>query len=307
MSPRIKTTSTTSGDAIVARLFKRFEGVISPESMALTYRLFDKPLDDPAHRGDGYCDGSHYTYRGDAAFYPASVCKLFYAVAAYAWEKAGRIDLDHEDRRALREMIRYSSNEATCYVLGRLTDTENGRVLDDEAMQDWWQKRQVVQAFYDTWDNEAFTGLRLWHGTYEDSPYGREHAVRQHGGNRMSPLAAATMMQEIIMGRAVSASASALIRDDLCRDRERAAPNGPETLPDQVVGFVSQDVPSSIRIWSKAGLTAQTRHDVAYFQSESGASCIAAIFTSGLAAAANEDVLPAFGREIAGLLGAHDD
>lgn len=302
MSDRNPQSGTAAGDEIVARLLSRFDGIISSETLALTYRLYDRPLDDPANAIGRFADRPHYAYRADAPFYPASVCKLFYAVAAHAWEKDGRMVLDDEDRRALSTMIRYSSNEATCYMLGRLTGTENGRVLDDAAMDAWWAKRQVVQAYFDGWDYPEFDGLRLWHGTYEDSPYGRENAVRRHGSNLMTPLAAATLVQEIVAGRAVSPSASATIRDDMCRDRERRGPADPDTLPDQVEGFVSQEVPLSTRIWSKAGLTSHARHDVAYFLAESGKSCIAAIFTSGPAAAASTRVLPAFGTEIARLL-----
>src|SRR5271156_3668826 len=54
-------------------------------------------------------------HRGDAPVYPASVVKLFYLVAAHRWMEDGKISDTPELRRALRDMIVDSSNEATAY------------------------------------------------------------------------------------------------------------------------------------------------------------------------------------------------
>lgn len=286
------------GDGIVARLLERFSS-ISANTLALTFRLYDTPLD---RASDRYSTAAHYAFRADVSFYPASVCKLFYAVAAHAFVAEGRMALDDEDRRAMRLMIRDSSNEGTCYLLGRLTGTENGAVLDETAMRDWWERRQAVQRYFNGWGYPEFEGLRVWHGTYEESPYGREKAVRAHGMNRMSALAAATLMHDVMAGRAVSARASAAVREDMDRAAARVSDGPYEGLADPIREYMAQDIPLATRIWSKPGLTSDTRHDVVCFQGPRERSCIAAIFTSGAAASADTKLLPAFGREVAALL-----
>ena len=73
--------------------------------------------------------------------YPASVIKLFYLAAAHRWMEDNRLRDTPELRRAMRDMIVESYNEATHYVVDLLTDTtsdhhlhnnmcsEKGRVL----------------------------------------------------------------------------------------------------------------------------------------------------------------------------------
>src|SRR5262245_19623936 len=59
-------------------------------------------------------DGQPLTasFRGDAPIYPASVVKLFYLVAAHQWMEDGKIKDTEELRRAMRDMIVESYNEA---------------------------------------------------------------------------------------------------------------------------------------------------------------------------------------------------
>ena len=56
------------------------------------------------------------SYRGAVPIYPASVIKLFYMAAAHRWMEDGKIKDSEELRRALRDMIVESYNEATHYV-----------------------------------------------------------------------------------------------------------------------------------------------------------------------------------------------
>jgi hypothetical protein len=65
-------------------------------------------------------------YHGDAAFYPASVCKLFYLNAAHAWLQSGRLEETPELDRAIHDMIVSSSNDATQLVVDMLTGTTGG-------------------------------------------------------------------------------------------------------------------------------------------------------------------------------------
>src|SRR6266550_2058785 len=57
------------------------------------------------------------SFRGNERIYPASVVKLFYLVAAQRWLEDKKIEDTPELRRALKDMIVDSSNEATQYVV----------------------------------------------------------------------------------------------------------------------------------------------------------------------------------------------
>ena len=77
------------------------------------------------------------SYRGDVPIYPASVVKLFYLVAAHQWIEDGKIQDSEELRRAMRDMIVDSYNEATHYVLDRVTETTSGPELPPDEMKAW--------------------------------------------------------------------------------------------------------------------------------------------------------------------------
>src|SRR6185369_541750 len=78
------------------------------EEKQLSITLID--LRDPAQPQQA-------SFRGNERIYPASVVKLFYLAAAHRWLEDKKIDDTPELRRALKDMIVDSSNEATQYVV----------------------------------------------------------------------------------------------------------------------------------------------------------------------------------------------
>src|SRR4051812_8300724 len=101
-------------DATVAATFEKYPS-LKKEELAIT------AIDLKQH-------GHPMTarYHGDVAIYPASVIKLFYLEAAHRWMEDGKIKDTPELRRAMKDMIVLSYNEATHYVLDVLTDTTSG-------------------------------------------------------------------------------------------------------------------------------------------------------------------------------------
>src|SRR5437867_10783621 len=100
-------------DDAVQQTLANFAGKqLKPDQLAVT--LVD--LRDPQHP-------ARAGYRGDAQIYPASVVKLFYLVAAHRWLEDGKLYDTYELRRALRDMIVQSYNEATHYVADMPTCT----------------------------------------------------------------------------------------------------------------------------------------------------------------------------------------
>jgi beta-lactamase class A len=104
-------------DNAAAAALRQFASRLQSNQLALT--LIDlTPGNAPAQA----------SVRGDAPMYPASVIKLFYLAAAQRWLEDGKLADTGELRRALRDMIVDSCNEATHYVV-ELTTQAAARLL----------------------------------------------------------------------------------------------------------------------------------------------------------------------------------
>src|SRR6476659_4108504 len=88
------------------------------------------------------------SFRGNERVYPASVVKLFYLVATHRWLEDKKIEQTPELTRALKDMIVDSSNEATQYVVDVLTHTTGGYELPPKEMEEWQDKRNVVNRYF---------------------------------------------------------------------------------------------------------------------------------------------------------------
>ena len=71
--------------------------------------------------------------RGAVPIYPASVIKLFYLAATHRWLEDGKLTDTPELRRAMKDMIVDSSNDATHYLIDLLTETTSGPACDSSA------------------------------------------------------------------------------------------------------------------------------------------------------------------------------
>src|SRR5438552_2355373 len=103
----LKTTRSASLQQLVNRSVRQTLETFAPkklETNQIAVTLID--LTDPQKPGQA-------GYRGSEQIYPASVIKLFYLVAAHRWMEDGKLKDTEEFRRALRDMIVDSLNEAT--------------------------------------------------------------------------------------------------------------------------------------------------------------------------------------------------
>ena len=86
------------------------------------------------------------SYRGEVFFYPCSVIKVFYMVAAQAALEEGRIVQTAELDRATSDMITWSSNTATNYIIDIITGTTGDTDLPEDEMPRWVAARNKVNA-----------------------------------------------------------------------------------------------------------------------------------------------------------------
>ena len=89
------------------------------------------------------------SYRGETAFYPASVCKLFYLNAAHAWLESGKLkEKTPELDRAIHDMVASSSNDATQLSSICLPARPEARKSRPHEMAPWLEKRNAVNRYY---------------------------------------------------------------------------------------------------------------------------------------------------------------
>ena len=233
--------------------------------------------------------GSH---RGDVKIYPASVIKLFYLEAAHRWMEDGKIQDTAELRRAMKDMIVESYNEATHYVIDVLTGTSSGQELPPDEMKEWAHKRNAINRYF---ESRGFTNINANQKPWGEGPYGRERIFvgeKYTNRNMLTTDATARLLTEIVTGHAVSPKRSAEMLELMTRD-----PFSPTTNPDdQAHGFPGPAVPRGAKLWSKAGWTSQTRHDAACIEFANGKKLVLIIFTVNHA---NErDLIPSLARGV---------
>ncbi len=217
------------------------------------------------------------SFRGNERVYPASVVKLFYLVAVHRWLEDKKIQETDELKRAVRDMIVVSSNEATQYVVDVLTHTTGGYELSPKEMEEWQNQRNVVNRYY---SSLGFTNINVNQKTFCEDAYGREKVSRGPNGenrNKLTTDATARLLSEIVTGRAVNATRSAQMMELLKRDVSGTSTDN----DDQGHGFtgIALQGVSGAKLWSKAGWTSTTRHDAAYIELPNGAKFVLVIFT----------------------------
>jgi len=232
------------------------------------------------------------SYRGDALVYPASVVKLFYLAAAHRWLEDGRLSDSTELRRALRDMIVDSYNEATHYVVDVLTGTTSGPELTPDALRAWVDQRNAVNRWFVSLSYP--TDINMNKKPWCEGPYGREKqaidALRPNR-NLLTTDATARLFTEIALDRLVTPERCGQMRTLLSRD-----PGAKPTPEDQITGFIANGLPRGAKLWSKAGWTSETRHDSALIELPGGRRVVLVIFTTGHAT--EVELLPRLARSV---------
>ncbi len=217
-------------------------------------------------------------FRGNERVYPASVVKLFYLVAAHRWLEDKKIEQTPELTRALRDMIVDSSNEATQYVLDVLTHTTGGYELPPKEMEEWQYQRNAVNRYF---ASLGYTNINVNQKTFCEDAYGRERVSRGPNGenrNKLTTDATARLMMEIVTGKAANAARTAQMMELLKREYTGHS-DDPDDQGHSFTGIALQGR-EGVRLWSKAGWTSTTRHDVAYIELPDGLKFVLATFTT---------------------------
>lgn len=219
------------------------------------------------------------SFRGEERIYTASVVKLFYLAAAHRWLEDGRLKQTDELKRALRDMIIDSSNDATGYVLDVLTGTSSGIELPPAEMRKWQEKRNAVNHYF---TSLGYTNINVNQKTFCEDAYGRENFGRGAKGenrNKLTTNATARLLAEIATRRIVTPARSEQMLELLKRDFSGKS-NDADDQAHGFTGIALKDY-AGARLWSKAGWTSSVRHDAAYIELPNGARFVLVTFTEG--------------------------
>jgi len=255
------------------------------EEKQLSITLVD--LTGPAHPRTA-------SFRGNERVYPASVVKLFYLVAAHRWLDDKKIEDTPELRRAMKDMIVDSSNEATQYIVDVLTHTTGGYELSPQEMEEWQYQRNAVNRYF---GGLGYTNINVNQKTFCEDAYGREQVSRGPKGenrNKLTTDATARLLTEIVTRKAVTPTRSTLMMELLKRDYAGKS-SDPDDQGHGFTGIALQGL-EGVKLWSKAGWTSTTRHDAAYLELPNGVRFVLVTFTTEHA---NErEIIPSVARVV---------
>src|ERR1043165_7980571 len=214
------------------------------------------------------------SFHGNERVYPASVVKLFYLVAAHRWLEDKKIEQTPELTRAIKDMLVDSSNDATQYVVDVLTHTTSGYELPPKEMEQWQYQRNAVNRYF---SSLGYTNINVNQKAFCEDAYGREHVSRGPNGenrNKLTTDATARLMMEIVTGKIANPARTSAMMELLKRENP-----GQSNDPDhQGLGFtgIALKGREGFHLWSKAGWTSTTRHDVAYVEMPDGGKFVLA-------------------------------
>ena len=283
---------------LVARLESEGRAGLS-DQLSITWLAFDRPL---TGQEPSILPPRGASHGGDRLRYPASVVKLVYLVAAEAWLQKALLREEPEMRRALAAMIQDSSNDATSYVVDRLSGTTSGPALRPEEAAAWESQRQLVNGWLASLHWPELAGCNACQKTWGDGPYGREklfYGEALENRNRLSTEATARLLHGVMASELVSPPACRRMQALLSRSLD--LPGCALDPENQVDGFLGEGLPPESRLWSKAGWMSQARHDAAYVEPPQGAPFLLVVMSEGDRCAADATLLPAIARAVAGV------
>ncbi len=258
------------------------------------------------------CAPVGYAHNGDWHCYPCSLVKAFHLVHVLKVleDETANAPVDLDD--AIRDMIMWSSNTATNYVIDFVTGTTGDTYLAPDDYARWQNRREGVNRFFEDLEWPEWHGCNLNQKLNGDIRYGREAQLAGPDGsylNSLTPHACARLFHELFCGALpLSDTSRARAQATLKRDR-----NGPDAgLPAyQLAEYLGAGMPREAEVWSKGGFTPWTgdprtsfyRHDLMRVVMPDAAPVVLAIMTRGEQISDNGPrVFPLIGALLADML-----
>ena len=276
-------------------ILDRFEKEGRPSlqnNIAITWIRYDNQTPSAS---TGYGTG----WNSKKNYYPASIVKIVYALATQIWIKRDLINETDELRRALHEMIANSNNDATSYILDLLTGTTSGPSLNKQNFEAWKIQRQLIN---DWLEELQWTEIKNWNcsqKTWNEGPFGREkdfYGENNENRNSMTTDGSARIFESLMTKEMLPKVASEKLIKNFLRSLDPFIRK--QDLNNQVDGFLGEGLPYASKLWSKAGLMSEVRHDVAWWEAPNKNPMLVAVFTIGEKLVKDRFLLPAIGSEL---------
>jgi beta-lactamase class A len=242
--------------------------------------------------------GFGYGINNKKMVYPASIVKLVYGLAAYYWIKKGSLLLSDEIIDAVVKMLSFSSNNATSFLIDLLTGTTSGPCIEGELWENWKYQRNIINDWLHDLSWEELIGINCCQKTWDDGPFGREkefYGYENKNRNAMTTDSTARVFEEIMIH--IDYQKDDLhLRDFLTRDLNKAALES-DSL-NQIDGFLGEGLPESTKLWSKAGLMSEVRHDSAWWINNQSLQTLLVVFCDGEKYSKDTSFLPLIAKEV---------
>ena len=276
-------------------LLDRFEKEGRPnlqKNIALTCIRYNKQRPSPSN---GYGTG----WNSNKKYYPASVVKIVYALASQLWLQKDLIVDSKEFRRALHEMIANSNNDATSYILDLLTGTTSGPSLNEPNFKAWKIQRELINNWLNELQWPEIKEFNCSQKTWNEGPFGREkdfYGKENENRNSMTTDGTARVFESLMTNEMLPKLESENFKKVFQRTLDPVSRK--KDLNNQVDGFLGEGLPLASKLWSKAGLMSEVRHDVAWWEPPNKNPMLVVVFTTGKELVKDQFLLPAISSEL---------
>ena len=230
-------------------------------------------------------------------YYPASIVKLVYGLAIYDWIEKKRVILNKEIENAVFNMLQYSSNDATSFLIDLLTGTTSGLSIEGVVWDQWKYQREIINDWLIGLGWDEVKEFNCCQKTWDDGPYGREkdfYGQNNQNRNSMSAYGTAKILEEIIHHKIYNQN-NLKLKDFLFRN---LAIDQLTENENQVKGFLGEGLPDETPFWSKAGLMSKARHDAAWWLNNQSSQTLLVVFGNGQNFANDTSFLPEISHAI---------
>ena len=262
------------------------------ENIAITWIRYDNQTPSPLN---GYGTG----WNSNKNYYPASVVKIVYALATQIWIKRDLIIDSEELRRALYEMIANSSNDATSYILDLLTGTTSGPSLNEQNFEAWKVQRKLINSWLEELQWSEMKNWNCSQKTWNEGPFGREkdfYGKSNENRNIMTTEGSARFFESLMTNEMIPKVENEYLKKMFQRSLDPVSRK--KDLENQIDGFLGEGLPLASKLWSKAGLMSEVRHDVAWWKAPNKNPMLAVVFTTGKELVNDQFLLPAISSEL---------
>ncbi|MEL6604148.1 MAG: serine hydrolase [Cyanobacteria bacterium J06614_10] len=265
----------TQLDTILESLWETFPQLVQNQ-IALTWIRYDPPYRINTGGALSAEEFWKYTpkgisYRGVELADPGGITHLFYLVATHVWLEQGMVQPAAEIERAMADMLKQASHDATSFLIDVLSGTTSGPSLPPGPAETWAAQRNIVNRYFESLGWPELRSINLNQKTWCDGPYGRERdflGKTFENRNQLTTEATARLLHSVVGGVSVSSARSQAMLNLMKQPQKLHSP-------------ITKGLPADATVWATSAIAPHIRHEAAYIETESTHPYLLVIFTEG--------------------------